>query len=691
MADLTPPPESRTSFTADDAAAVAAARAIALLAVESKGHGHAGTAMALAPLAHVLFHSVLRHDPSAPDWHGRDRFILSAGHASLLLYTQLHLTGYGITLDEIAKARTLASPRTPGHPELGHTPGVEMSTGPLGQGVATAVGLAAALRREAARVDVDTDEPLIDSTVWVLAGDGCLQEGVSAEASSLAGTLGLDNLVLLWDDNGITIDGPTSIAFREDVRARYRAYGWRVLEVDDVDNLEQVRDVLLQAKERTGVPTFVAVRTVIGSPAPNRAGTSAAHAGAFGPEETAAVLEALGYQPGTTLQQTVTEPVAALAQAAIERGRGWHRDWQKRLEQRLADAQFAAVWRGLHDADARRQRALDALAAIPAPEAGSSQATRAANGAAIKALHAADLLWGGSADLSDSTSVTVPGQPVAPSNPGGDFVPFGIREHAMAAFLSGVALHGVWRPYGSTYLAFSDYQRPALRLAALMDLATINVFTHDSVAVGEDGPTHQPVEQVSGLRSVPGLTVIRPGDSAEVLAAWRRIIEQPAGPVAIILSRQNLPVQQHASVPAADRGGYVLMQHGDGLDLAIVATGSEVHLAAAAGAALAADGIAVRVISMPSVEWFEAQDAAYREAVLPRGLRTRLVVEAGRTAGWWKYAGLDGAVLGIDGFGISGSGAEVLAHYGITADRVLAAARALLDSGAATPGSEDRR
>lgn len=650
---------------------VASATALPAALVQAKGHGHAGTAMGMAGVAHCLFGKVLRHDPADPSWHGRDRFVLSAGHASLLLYTQLFLTGYGLTLDDLAASRTLDA-KTPGHPELGHTPGVEMSTGPLGQGVASAVGIALACRREEALFGAGTG--VFDPTVWVLAGDGCLEEGVSSEACSLAGTQGLDNLVLIWDDNRITIDGGTSEAFSEDTRARYRAYGWRVLEVADHRDLDEITQALRSATERTGRPTLVAVRSVIGDPSPAHAGRSSAHAGAFGADDVAAVSTALGFAPDSRLADLVDADVLAHGRSALERGAGLHREW---------DTEFEA-WRAAHpDLGAARQALLAGAdaAALDAVDTGSPQPARVANGAVLRALQPSGILWGGSADLAGSTNVALPGTVVSAAEPGGDQVRFGIREHAMAAIMSGIALHGLWRPFGSTYLAFSDYQRPSIRLAALMELPVVYVYTHDSVAVGEDGPTHQPVEQTASLRLVPGLDVVRPGDARETVAAWRRLLARPERPTALVLSRQELPVLPAAPDADVARGGYVLWRsHPEAAadELALIATGSEVGLALQAARRLGDEGVTVRVISMPCVEWFEQEPASHRDEVLPPSLRARVVVEAGRPDSWWRYAGLDGAVVGVETFGESGKGTEVLARRGITLDHVLQAARTTL-------------
>jgi transketolase len=657
-----------------DDLAVASATAIPAHVVQAKGHGHAGTAMALAPLAHTLFSRVLRHNPADPSWHGRDRFVLSAGHASLLLYVQLHLTGYDLRLEELGLSRTLGS-RTPGHPEHSHTDGVEMSTGPLGQGVASAVGMALAARREGALFGAGTD--LFDSTVWVLAGDGCLQEGVSGEASSLAGTLALGNLVMIWDDNRITIDSGTDETFSEDVRARYRAYGWDVLEIADATDRDEIERVLRLAAQGMGAPTLVAVRSVIGHPSEKVGGTSAAHAGGFGEAEVAAVKEKLGFPGDAGLKELVPAAVLEHTRTAVDRGRRMQAEWDAKADRwRQEHPAEAERWDRLRSGD--RAEALAALDALPLPV--SPTATRKTNGKVLAELQGLGLFWGGSADLAGSTNVEIPGSPVSATDPAGDFVRFGIREHAMAAILSGIALHGLWRPFGSTYLVFSDYMRPSIRLAALMGLPVVYVFTHDSVAVGEDGPTHQPVEQIASLRTVPGLEVVRPADAAEVVAVWRRVLSAPRGPVAMILSRQDVPVlpERDDLGRAAAQGAYVAWSAGTGLDLALLATGSEVAVAMDTAARLAADGVGVRVISAPCIEWFEAAGPGVREQVLPAALRARVAVEAGRGDAWYRWVGLDGAVVSIEEFGESGSGPEVLRLRGISADAVERAARGLL-------------
>lgn len=664
-----------TEFTELDQRAIASAIAIPAHVVQAKGNGHAGTAMALAPLAHVLYQRILAHDPADPAWPGRDRLVLSAGHASLLLYVQLYLTGYGLELEDIAASRRLHA-RTPGHPEIDRTPGIEMSTGPLGQGMASAVGMAMAAKREYALFGTAAAD-LFDHTVFVIVGDGCLQEGISHEAASLAGTMALDNLVVIWDDNSITIDGPTSEAFGEDVRQRFAAYGWEVIDVNDGADPSAIEEALLRAREHTGAPVLVALRTVIGAPSATHGGTPAAHAGGFGEDEVARVKELLGHAPDASLEDLVPADVLVHTRRALDRGERLRAAWQTREGQ----------WRADHPEDAARydefrqdsgNAEIAALAALPVHEVGTAVPTRSANGAVLRALSALpdNRFWGGSADLSSSTNVAVPGNHFTNDNPGGEFIRFGVREHAMAAMLSGIALHGHWRPFASTYLAFSDYQRPALRLAALMGLPAVHVYTHDSVAVGEDGPTHQPVEQIAALRTIPGLDVVRPADANEVLEVWRRLAPRPSGPVALVLSRQDLPVLDRSDDADATRGGYVVATFGTGDELALIATGSEVSLAMESARMLSeADGTGVRVVSMPCVEWFLDECDAYQQSVLPTDLTARVAVEAGRSDAWFRFAD---AVVGIEEFGESGSGPEVYALRGMTVERVTSTARAVL-------------
>jgi len=484
---------------------------------------------------------------------------------------------------------------------------------------------------------------------------------------------------VLWDDNNVTIDSTGDAAFSEDVRARYAAYGWRVLEIDDASNLAEIEAVLTEAQSRDGRPTFVAVRSVIGAPSVEFSGKPAAHSGGFGDDEVAAIKTSLGFAPDAPLDALITDDGLGFARGALARGQALEDEWNAALGTwKAAEPEAARAWRAFRTPDAAA--ALNALDEIELPAVGAASATRKLNSVAIKALQKVSSLWGGSADLSGSTGVDVPGSPVTASNPGGEFIRFGIREHAMAAILSGIAIQGPWRPFASTYLVFSDYMRPSIRLAALMQLPVVYVFTHDSVAVGEDGPTHQPVEQIASLRTVPGLDVVRPADAAEVVAVWKRLIARPAGPAALVFSRQDVPVL-HERDDLDDKvahGGYVAWQQGDGLDLALIATGSEVSLALEAAEALSRDGVSVRVISMPSVEWFAASDAGYRESVLPAAVAARVAVEAGRGDGWYRWVGLDGEVVSVEEFGESGSGAQVMARRGITLDAVVEAARRTL-------------
>ena len=662
--------------------AVAAAIAMPAHIVQAKGHGHAGTAMALAPLAHVLYTRILHHNPSNPEWSGRDRLVLSAGHASLLLYVQLFFTGYGLTLGDLAASRQLGS-LTPGHPEHGHTVGIDMSTGPLGQGVASAVGMALAARREASLYKGAAD--VLAHSVWAIAGDGCLAEGVSGEASSLAGTQGLDNLVVIWDDNEVTIDGRTTETFSEDVRARYRAYGWRVLEIGTPGDLDAIGAVLTDARQTSGRPTLVALKTIIGVPSRRFGGLPAAHSGGFGEAELADIKSHLGFAPDAPLDALVTAPALEFSRRAIARGQAYEEAWLRALQAwTIRNPDVAAHRTALlstgPSARSSISMGLAGLELLPRTAPGTMVSTRKTNGAVIQALSTIGTLWGGSADLADSTNVSVAGNAVSRSNPAGEFIRFGVREHAMAAIISGIALHGMWRAFGSTYLVFSDYMRPSIRLAALMKLPTLYIFTHDSVAVGEDGPTHQPIEQIASLRTVPGLDVVRPADSAEVISIWKKLLREPGNPTAIILSRQDSPVlpERQGLDESVAQGGYVAFTCDDGNDLALIATGSEVSLAVEAAIVLQHEGINARVISMPSVEWFSRASADYVEQVLPARITARVTIEAGRGDAWWRFAGTTGEVISIEAFGESGSGQELLALRGITADNIVAAARRTL-------------
>lgn len=684
-----------------DDRAVAIARALAMDAVEAAGHGHPGTAMSLAPVAHLLFQKFLRHDPAHPEWPGRDRFVLSCGHTSLTLYTQLFFTGYGVSLDDLRGYRLRGS-ITPAHPERGVTPGVETTTGPLGQGFANAVGIAMGARRE--RSLFDPTAPLGDSPfdyrVFVLCSDGDVQEGVVSESSSLAATQKLGNLIAIYDDNSISIDGPIDLAMTEDVAARYKAYGWHVQSVGlrangdvDVDALDRAIASALEVHDR---PSFIAVRSTIAWPAPNAQNTAASHGSKLGTAEVAATKTVLGLDPNASYQ--VPDEVLEHVRAAAERGAGRYASWLTTLE----------TWRELNPETALRLDLIDAGSnAVPAagstPQfpAGIAVATRKAFGAALQISAAAmPELWGGSADLGDSNSTTIIG--------GGDFLPisedrppltdagrnihWGIREHAMASAMNGIALSGRTRVFGGTYLVFSDYMRPAIRLAAIMQLPVTFVFTHDSIGVGEDGPTHQPVEQLASLRTVPGLAVVRPGDANETVSAWLKVLQQKRGPVALVLSRQELPtfprgVDGFALASQAAMGAYTLFDPPAGSvagdDVAFVApsvlllgTGSELQLAVDAAQALAQHGVRARVISVPCREWFDEQPEAYRAEVLPPSILVRVSIEAGVSNGWSELVGPFGTSLSVDCYGESASSAELFASFGFSVDAVIEAARA---------------
>lgn len=675
------------TWSTDDSQAVAYLRALAMDAVQNVGNGHPGTAMSLAPAAYLLFRDFLRHDPSDPSWLGRDRFVLSAGHSSLTLYSQLLLSGTSLTMDDLRSFRTWGS-STPGHPEFGHTPGVETTTGPLGQGVATAVGMAMAARYERGLLDpqAGVDSSPFDHRVWVIASDGDLEEGVSAEASSLAGRQRLASLCVIWDDNRISIEGDTSIAFDEDVCARYRAYGWHVDEVETLPtgdvNLEGLHAVLTAARSRTDRPTFIRLRTTIAWPAPNAQGTAKSHGAALGPNEVAATKIELGLDPAEHF---------AFDEALLERIRSDRRE-RGRSERTSWDLRYQA-WRSNHpDKAALLDRLLahepptDIDTALPTYEIGASVATRKASGEAISAIAAVmPELWGGSADLAESNNTTISGaksflpEESDTSSPYGRVIHFGIREHAMGSILNGIALDGLTRPFGGTFLVFSDYMRGAVRLSALMQVPTTYVWTHDSIGLGEDGPTHQPIEHLWALRAIPGLAVCRPADARETAAAWAATLRQ-RGPVGLILSRQNLPVLASADDDVragVARGGY-LVHRADAPVGLIMATGSEVHLAVQAAEQLAAAGINVNVASMPCLEWFDAQDEEYRNSVLDPALSVRVAVEAGATQGWHRYVGSTGAVIGLDHFGASADAARLFTEFGITTEAIVERVRNLL-------------
>lgn len=660
------------------------ARVLPLDIVEAKGNGHAGTAVSLTPSLYVLFQEFLRHDPTEPQWLGRDRFILSCGHTSLSLYLQLWLSGYDITLDDLRATRTLDS-ITPGHPELHFTPGVEVTTGPLGQGVANAVGVA----MESARLRKLLNTGLFSPRVWCYASDGDLQEGISHEAASLAGALQLNDLILVWDDNRISIDGDTAVTFNEDVPARFRAYGWEVLRINDAEDLDEVRRAFAAATEVEGRPVFIQLRTRIGHPMPTVGGTAGAHAGSPGAEEIAATKELLGLDPHASFN--VPDHLLEHARKVAVRGADLHRAWRGEVDEwRQATPQLAELLDRLQDRDATP--ALEPLAQLRgAPQ---EVATRMASNAALNAVASAlPEVWGGSADLADSTGTKIAQTPsfLAPNlpadigrdgGPGEPVVHFGIREHAMAAVLNGIALSGLTRPFGATYFAFADYMRPAVRLASLMKLPTTLIWTHDSVAVGEDGPTHQPLEHLWSYRAIVGLDVVRPADWVETMDAWRRLLTTDAGPTALVLSRQSVPIiaSETDYETGAARGAYVLQDAPGGAkpDAIIIATGSEVSLAVAAANELAQDSVAVRVVSAPCLEWFEQEPADYQDQVLPPDIRALVSVEAGTDQGWYRWIGREGRAVAVAEYGGSGPGAQLLDRAGITTAAIVDAVREVL-------------
>lgn len=670
-----------------DQRAVASIRGLAMDAVQKAGNGHPGTAMSLAPAAYLLFQRFLRHDPADPQWLGRDRFVLSCGHSSLTLYIQLFLSGYGLTLEDLQGFRTWGS-LTPGHPEHGHTVGVETTTGPLGQGVATAVGMAMASRYQRGMLDPDAPWGFspFDHHVWVICSDGDLEEGVSGEASSLAGVQRLGNLTVIWDDNHISIEGDTAVAFQEDVAARYAAYGWAVHEVgmtpDGDTDLIGLADALTASRLEQDRPSFIVMRSTIAWPAPHARNTAKAHGSALGADEVAATKTILGLDPDRDFQ--IAENVLARAREVMDRGAEIHQEWQRSFDAwRAANPQRAV----LLDRLLARELPANLHASLPVFDAGSKIATRAASGKVINAI--AEVMpefWGGSADLAESNNTTIEGGlsflPAGvlakDSSPYGRIIHFGIREHAMGAILNGIALEGLTRPFGGTFLVFSDYMRGSVRLAALMQTSVVYVWTHDSIGLGEDGPTHQPVETLWALRAIPGLSVVRPCDGNETATAWAEALRRGT-PTGLILSRQGLPVlDRTVMAPAAEtaKGAYTLID-GEGGDLRVVlmASGSEVQVALAARDLLQAEGIPTRVVSVPCVEWFDDQETGYRDSVLPPNVPARVAVEAGATFGWWRLVGSAGGVVGIDHFGASADGALLFEKFGITPDAVAQTAR----------------
>ena len=670
-----------------DARIVDHIRALAMDAVEQAGSGHPGTAMSLAPAAYLLFQEFLRHDPTDPDWPGRDRFVLSVGHSSLTLYIQLYLSGYGLSMADLRSYRQWGS-RTPGHPEHGHTAGVEVTTGPLGQGISNAVGMAMASRRERGLFDPDNGhgQSPFDHTIWVFASDGDLQEGVSHEASALAGHQKLENLVVLYDDNHISIEGNTDVAMSEDVLKRYEAYGWHTQRVDDSEDVDALRKAFATARDADR-PSMIAMRSVIAYPAPHAQNTGPAHGSALGAEEVAATKEILGLEPGHAF--VMPPELLERAREVVDRGRAEHAGWLKRVaDWSAAEPERAAAYRRIFS----RQLPGGWFEALPTFEpTEKGMATRSASGKVLNALAPVlPELWGGSADLAGSNNTTMAGEKSFlpwesdTASPYGRTLHFGIREHGMAAICNGIALHGPLRPYCGTFLVFSDYMRPAVRLAALQHVPVTYVWTHDSIGLGEDGPTHQPVEHLAALRAIPGLAVVRPADANETSSAWRSILERhsgirPDGPIGLCLTRQNVPVLAETAEAADEvaRGGYVLADSSDGRPEALlIATGSEVHIALEARAQLEAAGLGTRVVSMPCREWFAEQPASYQDGVLPPDIECRVVVEAAVGQGWSKVIGNYGECVSLEHFGASAPYQVLYEQYGLTPDRVVAAVHA---------------
>jgi len=651
--------------------AINAIRALTIDATQAAGDGHPGMPLGAAPMGYVLYVDAMRHDPSEPRWPNRDRYVQSAGHGSMLQYALLHLTGYDLPMAELERYRQWGS-RTPGHPEHGHTVGVETTTGPLGQGISTAVGMAMAEAHLAARYN-RPGLAVVDHRVYVIASDGDLMEGVSGEASSLAGHLGLGKLIVLYDDNGISIDGETAITFSEDVLKRYEAYGWHVQRVADGNDVEAIRRAVRAAEAESARPSLIAVRTVIGYGAPRLAGTPKVHGSPLGDEEAERAKANLGVDwPAFT----VPDDVLAHTRAVAARGAATRRAWQETFARYEREhPREAHELRQVFEGGAPDLAGLE----LPRFEPGGKVATRKASAAALNAVaRVMPSLVGGSADLAGSNYTDIEGErPMAPGDMGGRIVHFGVREHGMAAVANGLALSGL-SPFVATFLVFSDYLKPALRLSALMRQGVVYVFTHDSIGLGGDGPTHQPVEHLMSLRAVPDLVVLRPADGNETAQAWRIAAERRDGPTVLALTRQNVP---NLDVPdgAVARGGYVIAEAGGGRpELILIGTGSEVALCLAARETLEAEGVPTRVVSLPSFELFEAQDASYRESVLPRAVRARVTVEAGATLGWERYAGDLGETIGLDRFGASAPGDVVMRELGFTPEAVVAAAKRTL-------------
>ena len=673
-------------WTETDTRAVDTVRVLAADAVQNCGSGHPGTAMSLAPLAYTLYQRVINHDPNDVNWAGRDRFVLSVGHSSLTLYIQLFLGGFGLEMKDLQELRTWGS-LTPGHPEVHHTDGVEITTGPLGQGLASSVGMAMAARKERGLFDPEAPagQSPFDHYVYTIASDGDLQEGVTAEASSLAGTQKLGNLIVFWDDNRISIEDDTNIAFNEDVAARYEAYGWHVQTVESGEDVVAIEEAVRNAQQETERPSFIRVKTVIGYPAPTKMNTGGVHGAALGDDEVAATKDVLGFDPEKTFH--IDDEVLAHTRKLRERGAEKHAQWQEKFDAWAAEN---AENKALFDRVTARELPENFDAELPVWEPGDAIATRKASEATIQALAAAlPEMWGGSADLAGSNNTVIKGaDSFGPENittnkwsaqPYGRNLHFGIREHAMSAIMNGIALHGNTRVYGGTFLIFSEYQYPAVRLGSLMSTDTYYVWTHDSIGLGEDGPTHQPVETLSALRAIPNLSVIRPADANETAQAWAAAMEYKAAPKGLTLSRQNLPILEGTKEKARDgvrRGAYTLVEGSkDEPDVILLATGSEVQLAVEAAQQLESEGTAARVVSAPCLEWFNEQDAEYRESVLPSSVKARVSVEAGLAMSWHKYTGTFGRNVSLEHYGASAPGDELFEKFGFTSAAVADAAR----------------
>ena len=679
---------SISAWTELDDKSVKVARALALDAVETAGHGHPGTAMALAPVAHLLFNKFMNHCPDNPEWFARDRFILSCGHASMLLYSQLFLNGYGLEIEDLKKFRTMNS-LTPGHPEFQHTKGVEMTTGPLGQGLSSAVGMAIASRYWRNYFDAKTaaNQSIFDNYVYVVASDGDLQEGVTSEASSLAGHLGLANLIVIYDDNRISIDGDTNLAFTEDVATRYRAYNWDVHTVElgtdgqvDVSALSKA----IESAKKADKPSFIQLKTVIAWPAPNARNTAASHGAPLGESETKLTKEALGFDKDKTFQ--VPDEVLNYTRQSKNRGSNLLKEWNDKFKSWSSDnPSLANDYQRLLKSELTQE--IDKKLTVF--ESGTSVASRKSSGTILNELSANLVeLVGGSADLAESNGVALknalsmqkPNSNIENSAVGGKYLHFGIREHAMGSIMNGMALYGFTRPFGATFLIFSDYQKPAIRLASIMQLPVTYVWTHDSIGLGEDGPTHQPVEQLWSLRSIPGFAVVRPCDANEVAVCWLKIMEdrKPAG---IVLTRQNIPtLDRKINAPAinARKGAYILQDApNSNPDVILIATGSEIELALDAQKELNSQSINTRVVSMPCVEWFQDQTASYQESVIPKNVKAKIAIEAGSTFGWYQFVGLEGGVIGLDRYGASGKPDLLYKEFGITVEKIVAKAKEL--------------